>query len=385
MLKSWLALLPKKRLAPLLVMVAMQAHGATQVRVRIATLNTPVFEVSGISLSFQGEKKPFQRVAIPRVQQIQVELKDFSKKIWQYKVSEDQVKTIYSDYLTLQGDFLRLKTEEVPSHIFLWPRSKTKIDVIAVLDLEDYLKGVLPFEMPIAWNKEALKAQAIIARSFTLRMLEERKQNPYQLDSTVNDQVYRYRSALSQKDQEKLEEILKETKNQILLWQGRPAKTLYHADCGGQTEKSSEVWGAKEVEFSVVDQFCPKGPNRNWEYLLDSQEIQSNLQLPFLPEKIQIPQRSPSGRAEKVILSNLDQKKEFSSQEFRRRLGYGKIKSTLFEIQKKGKNFIIHGRGFGHGVGLCQWGAKAWAEHGLNYKMILKHYFPQYTLQDEAF
>jgi stage II sporulation protein D len=114
------------------------------------------------------------------------------------------------------------------------------------------------------------------------------------------------------------------------------------------------------------------------------EELKTKLSLDFIPQNLQVSENSPSGRAEKLTLLALNKKKEFSSQDFRKLLGYAKVKSTQFSIQKTGENYVISGRGFGHGVGLCQWGAKAWAEHGLNYKMILKHYFPQYKLGDET-
>src|SRR5690606_4190360 len=143
----------------------------------------------------------------------------------------------------IKGDNLRVNSRRVPSHILLYPKNKS-IDVIAVLDMEEYLKGVLPHEMPLVWPLEALKAQAVVARSFTMRQVESRKNNPYHLDSTVNDQMYKFDSSFTAQERDNLRKALEQTRDEILeTSNGRTVRALYHADCGGQTEKASEVWG----------------------------------------------------------------------------------------------------------------------------------------------
>jgi stage II sporulation protein D len=257
--------------------------------------------------------------------------------------------------------------------------------------MEDYLRGVLPSEKPLSWPIEALKAQTVVARSFTEKQILARKKNPYQLDSTVNDQVYHYNPSLNSKEKENLERALLETNAETLVdSKGHVVRAVYHADCGGQTEKASQVWGKKEVEFSVKDPQCPSTPYAKWEYKLSSEELKEKLKeklkINFIPTNLNITAESLSQRAlqMEVIGLNGTQKEKISSQEFRRLIGYSKLKSTKFQVQKINDGFLFKGSGFGHGVGMCQWGARSWAKAGLNYKEILKHYFPTYIIKSNG-
>ena len=280
----------------------------------------------------------------------------------------------------IKGDSLRINAQIMPPHIILHPRNNN-VDVIAVLNMEEYLKGVLPHEMPLVWPLEALKAQAIVARSFTLRQIEARKDNPYHLDSTVNDQMYKYGSTFTAQELENLTRALEQTKDEILETQsGSTVRALYHADCGGQTEKASKVWGQKEVEFSVKD-VDHATPYSNWNFKISAEELKAKLKTGFVPHNLAVTAESLSQRAVQMEVIGLNQEREkLSSQEFRKLVGYSKLKSRRFQIQKINKDFHFKGSGFGHGVGLCQWGARAWARTGKNYKEILKHYFPSYSL-----
>jgi len=141
--------------------------------------------------------------------------------------------------LEFKSENLSVDAQSVPDHIILYPKNGD-VEVIAVLDMEDYLRGVLPHEMPLLWPIEALKAQAVVARSFTKRQMLARKDKSFHLDSTVNDQVYRYNQSFSAKEKENLKIDLEETQDEILEnSSGNPVKTLYYADCGEQTEKYS--------------------------------------------------------------------------------------------------------------------------------------------------
>ncbi|MES2769697.1 MAG: SpoIID/LytB domain-containing protein [Bdellovibrionota bacterium] len=320
-------------------------------------------------------------------------------KVRLFTTSQSQIKIFENLFLTntfvasaikepmeIKGRNLSVNANSVPDHVILHPRKDKSggngsIEVIAVLDMEDYLRGVLPHEMPLVWPLEALKAQAVVARSFTKKQMVARKDNPYHLDSTVNDQMYRYNHVFSAKEKENLEKALEETKDEILTdANGSAVKAVYHADCGGQTEKASQVWGQKEVEFSVKDSKCPSNPYSNWEYTISPEELKTKLKTPFIPKTLTVSKESLSERAQQMEVSGLSGRERLSSQEFRRLVGYSKLKSTKFQVQKINEGFLFKGSGFGHGVGLCQWGARSWAKSGLAYKEILKHYFPSYSL-----
>lgn len=279
-----------------------------------------------------------------------------------------------------KSENLSVNSSSVPDHIILFPK-RGAVEVIAVLDMEDYLRGVLPHEMPLVWPIEALKAQAVVARSFTKKQMIARKDNPYHLDSTVNDQVYRYNQTFSAKEKENLERALQETRDEVLEDRnGQAVRTLYHADCGGQTEKSSHVWGQKEVEFSIKD-IKHSTPYSAWEFKVSAEELKEKLKTQFVPQNLNISAESLGQRALQMEVIGLNDREKLSSQEFRRLVGYSKLKSTRFQVEKINEGFLFKGSGFGHGVGLCQYGAKALAKSGMNYKDILKHYFPSYILK----
>lgn len=285
--------------------------------------------------------------------------------------------------IEIKSENLSINSASVPPHVILTPDGLGSIDIIAVLDMEDYLRGVLPHEMPLVWPIEALKAQVVVARSFARKQISARKNNYFHLESTVTDQMYRYNSTLTPKEKENLEKAIEETKDEVLInSSGQTVKVSYHADCGGQTEKASQVWGQKEVEFSVKDSKCPSTSYSQWETKITAQELKEKLKMPYLPKTLSITAQTLSQRAiqMEVVGLNPQNREKMSSQEFRRLVGYKKLKSTKFEVQKINEGFLFKGSGYGHGVGLCQWGAKAWAQSGLKYTEILKHYFPTYTI-----
>jgi len=134
------------------------------------------------------------------------------------------------------------------------------------------------------------------------------------------------------------------------------------------------------VEFSVKD-MKHTTPYSAWEFKVSALELKERLKTEFLPQSLNISAESLSQRAKQMEVIGLNGREKLSSQEFRRLVGYSKLKSTRFQVEKINEGFLFKGSGFGHGVGLCQYGAKAWATSGLNYKDILKHYFPSYILK----
>jgi stage II sporulation protein D len=227
--------------------------------------------------------------------------------------------------IEINSENLSVNSNTVPPHIILFPKGNGSVDVIAVLEMEDYLRGVLPSEMPLSWPIEALKAQTVVARSFTEKQLSSRRENPYQLDSTVNDQVYRYNFSLNRKEKQNLERALKETNGETLVdSEGHAVRAVYHADCGGQTEKASQVWGKKEVEFSVKDPNCPSTPYAKWEYELSPEELKNKLKTDFIPKDLNISKESLSQRALQMEVIGLGgaQREKLSTQEFIRLIGY---------------------------------------------------------------
>jgi stage II sporulation protein D len=318
-----------------------------------------------------------------------------SSGIW--VVKWDHIKKsvkVASERLWVRGDLLRVGLEPAPYDLEILKNPvKAGLDVIARLDLETYLEGVLPGEMPVSWPLEALKAQAVSARSYVLRQAWERRNKDFDVEATVFDQMYKFIDEHKHPEWvEKLRQALSETRGEILLDPNRHVlKAFYSADCGCQTEDPKFVWGKLDAFQSVKDPTCGKHRTQHWSFNLDRAEVRQKLIAALgLPEDaniraLHIAGRTPSGRVANVVAAIDGDGKDarsftINSQEFRKIFGFEKIQSTDFKLNWLGDQLQVNGTGSGHGVGLCQTGAKSFAESGTGYREILKTYYPKATL-----
>jgi len=302
---------------------------------------------------------------------VQIEIR--SDKLWaKEKKLGDSVKITAQSPIAVNG---RLYRGEV------WIKERQgDFLIINQLLIEDYLGGVVKNEMNTRWGLEALKAQTILARTYALGRVNQPRTKDYDLVATVEDQVY---SGVSGEDTESLKAI-NQTKGEVLFYQNQLAQVFYHSCCGGETESAQSAWGGAGKPYlkSVDCSYCQECPHYFWRYpkegVLTPEEIAS--QLGYLGEsvsEIKILEQSPSQRALKIqVRFKSGYEAVITGNDFRIRLGRDKIRSTLFKIEKQAEGFVVFGSGSGHGVGLCQWGAKGMAEEGKSYKEILEFYFP---------
>lgn len=301
--------------------------------------------------------------------------------------------TIQSDRLWVRGQMIRLGIEPTPYDLEVLKNPVMGLDVIARLDLETYLQGVLPAEMPVSWPLEALKAQAVSARSFVLRQSFERRGKDYDVESTVFDQVYKFIDGSKHHPDwmSKLKQAVAETRSELLLdSKKRVLKAFYSADCGCQSEDPKFVWGKLDAFESVKDPTCMSRKPTHWTFNLQREVVRTKLLAALsLPgdtniRALNIGGRTPSGRVAEVVaavdIQGKTQSRTLNSQEFRRIFGFEKIQSTDFSLHWQADQLEITGKGSGHGVGLCQRGARSLAEQGLSYREILKVYYPRATL-----
>lgn len=282
------------------------------------------------------------------------------------------------------------------------------------VDVENYLDGLVNAEFSAAWSRDAIDAQVIAARTYAYYQIKlmGRKGSHFDLDSTVKDQVYDgsmredYRSRLS----------AIRTRGQILKasrsdeW---PIKAYYHSTCGGTTELPEVVWRTTMGGFKkrVTCPYCRTSPSFIWDVPLGSKEIALEIwkgardlgaaerdairAWPLTWEKelresalldLRVTAQNVSGRAEVVTSrwKNAEGQEfilEMPGTLFRYWIGPSRLKSTVFQVLAAGsEKWVLRGRGFGHGVGLCQWGAKALGESGKKSRDILKFYYPDAVL-----
>jgi len=261
-------------------------------------------------------------------------------------------------------------------------RDKASLLLINELNLEDYLVGLINQEISSRWPMEAVKAQAVVARTYAFYQKKNRKYPMYDLESTVTSQVY---SGIESED-ELARQAVKETEGEAAYYNGEMIQALYHSSCGGKTEDALEVWG-KEIPYlkSIKDPHCTEAPNYFWQYTIDLNGLRDRLRR-FNSgigniESVSILKRSSSGRVTRISIRHSKGSFVLEGKDFREALGYENIRSTDFTLKIKEDSVYLAGSGGGHGVGMCQWGAKGMAEDGKSYKDILQWYYPGVTIK----
>lgn len=268
------------------------------------------------------------------------------------------------------------------------------------VDLERYLKGLLNAEFSAKWNESAVDAQAIAARSYALWKIQNARSHGliYDLEATVEDQVYdgfASEDALASRSVER-------TRGKYLVPRSRPNEPLqayYHSTCGGRTASAKSVWGIDVAGFppnGVACGACGNSPRSHWKYDLDHLEAEAlfkkELGLPgaWTLRSITAGALDPTGRVTTVQTKWNDplriQVRILPATRFRALVGPAKVRSTSFRIAVlrgpgEARAFRFDGAGNGHGVGLCQWGAKTLGEQGSSAERILSRYYPGAVLK----
>lgn len=244
--------------------------------------------------------------------------------------------------------------------------------------IDEYLASVVSHEMSPAWHREALKAQAVVARTYLLTKMKERADKPYDVDTTTTYQVY----GGIKKNDENARAAVAETRNEVLLHDGQLAQTFFHSSCGGTLASAQEVWGRPLAYLGVQNSpYCATAPVYKWQVKIPFSEIARRLALRGV-KNVSVAERSSSQRVRTLKITTAAGTRSVHADKFRVALGAIKVKSTFFGVARTGDSVVLTGRGFGHGVGLCQWGAKAQAdERGMGYRRILDHYFPGTSLR----
>jgi stage II sporulation protein D len=252
-----------------------------------------------------------------------------------------------------------------------------EIYIVNHLPLEMYLGGTLGGEMSPAWSMEALKAQAVAARSYALHRREKPRNALYDLDSSTDDQVYLGVAGESPRSWT----AVRETAGVYLATGGSAADIHYHSRCGGETESAASVWGSTRTSAARIPcPFCRRFPYR-WHAAWSPAEFLRKLGLPPSDRVAVLPvYQSPLGRVQEVEVATPSVRRRLPSDALRRMLGYTRLKSSRFAIQHTGREIRAEGVGSGHGVGMCQYGAKYLAEKGAKYSEILSHYYPRNPL-----
>jgi stage II sporulation protein D len=273
-------------------------------------------------------------------------------------------------------DKIRINGKSYRGIFDFYPADKGLL-VVNELPVEDYLVGLINCEISSLWPIEAIKSQAVIARSYAIYQKDARRGALYHLESSVMDQVY---DGVDIEDSRAARGV-RETEGEVLVSAGSVIQAFYHSSCGGHTEAAQNVWGADIPYLQGVEcRYCLTAPSINWETTLPLKKIESQLrgagyQLGAITD-IRAGRQNRSGRLQDITISHTRGELLISGVNFRKSIGYSVIKSTNMTIRVRGDEVVFNGAGNGHGVGLCQWGAKQRAVDGFNYREILASYYP---------
>lgn len=250
------------------------------------------------------------------------------------------------------------------------------------IPLEKYICGVVKGEISSKWPLMALKAQAVVARTYTFNQIKKNQKKHYDISNSIFNQVYR-----GGEIPHKILRAVRETEREIIIYHNNLAKVFYHSSSGGRTANVVDVWpSSDDLPYlqGVNDRRYSCGPKKYYPWF-------RSFALETLSEKfsvgkidnLRILKKDKSGRVKEMIILGEKGKQKLTGKEFRhimnlhlKQTNKSYFPSTLFDLEIKNSLVIFKGKGSGHGVGLSQWGAKKMAEEEKSYGEILKYYFP---------
>src|SRR6185295_1900904 len=319
------------------------------------------------------------KVARPIFDEFASESSNLNSEISDLKSAIPNTKSEFSNPRSQISD---LRSQTIKVHL-------VRENITRTVKFEDYVRGVVAAEGSMETEPDALKALAIAVRTFALKNLGRHARDGYDFCNSTHCERYRavdldsdsYVSSL-------IPEAVEATQGQILLDQnGSVADSYFSASCGGATANMATLWGGNSPLYlrGVRDEYCTSEAHSSWTDTISQTQLLKALQTDARTNvgdrllSVRVQRTDASGRAELIAIEG-NRRVTVKGWDFKiivgRALGWNLLKSSHFEIARSGSNFIFRGRGFGHGLGLCQEGAHVMAERGASYRQILTKYFP---------
>lgn len=254
-------------------------------------------------------------------------------------------------------------TRKITGHLSFWNRGK-RMSIVNTLDLDVYISGVIEAEAGSKQNEEYYKVQAVICRTYALANKFKHAKSGFHLCDEVHCQVYK---GVSESNPDIIKATI-ETSDVVVVDQDiNLITTAFHSNCGGQTINSEDVW-SEAVPYlkAVTDTFCLEMPHSKWE-----KQVKKVNWMGFL-KKNNVTPAADSSYVFNALQRKTHYNNKFHLKEIRSEFG---LLSTMFAAEDRGENIYVSGRGFGHGVGLCQEGAMKMSTLGYDYMSILHFYF----------
>jgi stage II sporulation protein D len=256
-------------------------------------------------------------------------------------------------------------------------RTDAGLRVIASVPLELYVASTVGREMPASWAVEALRAQAVVSRTYALRAMRQPADPLFDVHATTASQVF----GGTQPAASTVRAASEATRGSYLAHQGEPILAAFHSASGGRTAAAEEVWG-KALPY-LITQEVEEGadaPSTYWRAAVSHTTLGRALSGLGLGvgsvEQLKVVESGPSGRVNRLVVRGSRGEQSVSGRLLRELLGESVLKSTLFELRERKDEIVFVGSGHGHGVGMSQWGARAMAARGANYQEILATFYP---------
>ncbi len=254
------------------------------------------------------------------------------------------------------------------------------------VDLEEYVKGVVPAEVSSAWHPEMLKVQAVAARTYALYNKMLSASRDYDVVATIHDQVYRGRTGVDRR----VEDAVESTRGIVVTHQQAPIYAAFSSTAAGPTEDAVNVWANKDLPYlkGVECPFDLESPYYQWKASVKIDQLEHNLRHQGFSvgtiATITPIAYSRAGRVARLRILHSGGETILRGEDLRKAAGYTVIPSTQFEVESIGADVVFAGYGAGHAVGLCQWGAKELAELGYSYNSVLQYCYSGTELHNAA-
>ena len=273
----------------------------------------------------------------------------------------------------------RVNARPYRSGLIVQRTAQGRLLVINRLPLEEYLVGALTSEVNAGWPLEALKAHAVVSRTMAAHRIWIRKAQPF--DMTADTSTHLYHGVAAERS--RTQQAVEATRGEVLAYDGELFSATFHANCGGHTEEAAEIWDVKgEIPplQGIADPYCRNLKHYRWKASLAEHEFLKLLgvteaKIGHLKE-VAVTERNASGRARGIRIRGSRGKATLTGRQLRERLGANRLRSLKFTVSLDSGRVSFDGLGWGHGVGLCQWGALGMARGGRTMEEILAFYFP---------
>jgi len=351
----------------------------TQPIIRVAIVNDVVSATIKISTRF--EIKTLEGKALHtagHLKKTNIYIKDGQIRIGKLSFGAQAIKIIPS-----RQDLIYINRRRYRG-TFTVMKKDNNLLIVNNVNLEDYLRGVLCFEISYRWPFEAIKAHAVTSRTFALYQMDLRKGKDFDATNDIYSQVYVGKSH----EKWRINRAINSTKGEVLLYNGKNFPAFFHAACAGHTEDASQLWNIDIPPLKgVTCEYCFGTKHYSWQKEISLADIAKKLKA-VNPEISQIKNIKAVSRNNSLRVVELeitiDEGKTvlLSAKDFRQALGPNLIRSTNFYLIQDEPGIIsFAGKGWGHGVGLCQWGSYNMARKGFRYREILELYYPEATIK----